>query len=460
MFVTKKHLSRRTLLKGAGVALALPFLDAMVPAATVLGQTAAARKLRFGFFYLPHGAVMNIAGFPAGDQWTPEGSGANFRLKTITVPLDPYKKYVTSFGDIKNDAVPTSVPIPPLLALASAGFSRDIHATLPATWLSGTKLDFSVPKPAMSATVDQVIARRIGGNTPLPSLQVASEAPIGGPANIAPFLSLSFRDATTPLPMEHNPRNLFVRLFGDVEKKDSTNENASLLDLIKEQTRALQQDLGPADRAVLDEHLTAVRAAEQRLETSKQNAQSVERALGNSGLPPMPAGVLDDFDKQLDLLFDLIALAYRSDLTRVVTFMMVNERTNRTYNHIGVRESFHPLSHHANDPARLAQLVKIQTWHMERFAGFLGKLAAAQDGESTLLENSLFLYGSNLSNSDLHSSRPLPTLLVGGAGGKVAGGRHLALPQATPLSNLHLSVLGLAGIEQQTFGDSTGSIAL
>jgi len=187
------------------------------------------------------------------------------------MPLDPYKKYVTSFGDIKNDAVPTSVPIPPLLALASAGFSRDIHATLPATWLSGTKLDFSAPKPAMSATVDQVIARRIGGNTPLPSLQVASEAPIGGPANIAPFLSLSFRDATTPLPMEHNPRNLFVRLFGDVEKKDSTNENASLLDLIKEQTRALQQDLGPADRAVLDEHLTAVRAAEQRLETSKQN---------------------------------------------------------------------------------------------------------------------------------------------------------------------------------------------
>jgi hypothetical protein len=459
MFLTKKHLSRRTLLKGAGTALALPLLDAMVPAAVALRQTAAARKLRVGFFYLPHGAVMNGA---IGDRWSPAGSGADFRLNAITASLEPHKKYVTSFSDIKNDAEPPSGSdsyVPVALIPPGTPPQRAMHITRTSTWLSSLKAD--LPGPRMSETVDQLIARGIGADTRLASLQVAAEAPIQmGAAKPAPYAGMSFRDATTPLPMEHNPRSLFLRLFGDVTRNDSTQEESSLLDLIKEQTIALQRDLGPADRAVLDEHLTQVREAERRIENSKQTAQSVERVLGTAGLPPIPSGVMDNFDDQIRVLFDLIAIAYRTDMTRVVAYLMANERTNQTYDHIGVRDSFHPISHHANVPDRLTKLAKIQTWHMERFAEFLGKLAAIQDGEGTLLDNSLFLYGSNMSNSDSHTNRPLPTLVIGGAAGKLSGGRHITLREATPISNLHLSLLRLAGIEQQTFGDSTGVIPL
>jgi len=440
MFLTRKHLSRRTLLKGAGVGLALPLLDAMIPAATALAQTAAARKVRTGFFYLPHGAIMNNTTLGAGmDRWTPSGSGADFTLNTITRSLEPYKKYVTSLGNLKNDA-PNGTQ----------------HTINPATWLSGMKPD--MPGPKMSATLDQVIADQIGQATPLRSLEVASERVTPTGAN-APYTVLSFRNETTPLPMEFNPRQVFLNLFYDgkgVVTEQSAKENASLLDLINEQTRALQRDLNPSDRAILDSHLTAVREAERRAE----QRGTVGRDLSGAQLPPIPAGVLDAFDEQVKLLFDLIAIAYRMDRTRVVAFMMAGERTNQTYNHIGVPDSFHPVSHHANQPDKIERLVKIQTWHMERFAEFLGKLAGIQDGEGTVLDNALFLYGSNMSNSDTHSTYPLPTLLIGGGGGKLTGGRHLALPSPTPIANLHLTLLGMLGIERKAFGDSTGTIAL
>jgi hypothetical protein len=446
MFITKKHLSRRTLLKGAGFSLALPLLDAMIPAGAALAQTAAARKLLVGFFYLPHGAIMdNTSHGPAMDRWTPRGSGPDFRLNAITASLEPYKKYVTSFGNIKNDA-PNGTQ----------------HVMNAATWLSGVKPD--LPGPKMSATLDQVIAKQVGGQTPLPSLEVSSETTAQQRAGNGPYTTLSFRDATTPLKTEYNPRQVFIKLFGAdkdlAAKKKIENEETSLLDLIKEQTLALQRDLDPRDRAVLDSHLTAVREAEQRLASSKQNTQNIERVLGSNEWPPVPTGVQDDFDKQVKLMFDLITIAYRADLTRVASFIMAAEGTNQTYNHIGVPESFHPVSHHANDLGRIAQLVKIQTWHMERFAEFLGKLAAIPDGEGTLLDNAMFLYGSNMSNSDRHDTHPLPTLLIGGGAGKLTGGRHIALPTPTPISNLHLSLLDRVGIEQRTFGDSTGTIDL
>jgi hypothetical protein len=191
-----------------------------------------------------------------------------------------------------------------------------------------------------------------------------------------------------------------------------------------------------------------------------QATQNIERVVGSNGLPPIPRGVLDDFDQQVRVMFDLIAIAYRVDMTRVVSFMMAAEGTNQTYPHIGIPDSFHPLSHHANDPDKIGKLVRIQTWHMQIFSEFLGKLAATPDGEGTLLDNAMFLYGSNMSNSDSHTNRPLPTLLIGGAGGKLTGGRHIALREATPISNLHLTLLGLAGIEQKSFGDSTGTIGV
>jgi hypothetical protein len=436
MFLTRKHLSRRTLLKGAGFSLALPLLDAMIPAATALAQTAAARKLRAGFFYLPHGAIMDNTPYGAQmDRWTPSGSGANFQLNVITKSLEPYKKYVTSIGNIRNDAV-----------------IGNTHTLRPGTWLSGVKPPSS--GSGIYATVDQVIAGRISKNTALPSLQVSSETTNQQAAGngVVTASTTSFRDTTSPLRMEYNPREVFLRLFGGEDRNTKSNETASLLDFIVDQTHALQKDLGPNDRAVLDSHLTAVRETEQRL--------PAPLPLPDGALPPMPKGPLRDFDKQVDLMFDMIALAYRADLTRVVSFMMAAEGTNQTYEHIGVPDSFHPVSHHANDLERIEKLVRIQTWHTERFAEFLGKLAAVQDGEGTLLDNSLFLYGSNMSNSNVHNNFPLPTLLIGGGAGKLSGGRHLSLPDPTPIANLHLTLLGKAGVEQKSFGDSTGTISL
>ena len=437
MFLTKKHLSRRTLLKGAGVSLALPLLDAMIPAATALSQTAAARKLRAGFFYLPHGMIMNNTTLGAAmDRWTPSGSGADFKLNTIMKSLEPYKKYVTSFGNIKNDA------------------AKGVHTCNAGTWLSG----MTPAGPTMSATLDQFIANQIGSGSRLKSLPVASESTVQQRSGNGGAYSVISRDEAGPLQMEYNPRNIFLKVFYDEKGRaltqESERENASLLDLINSQTRTLQRDLGPSDRAILDSHLTSVREVEQRVE--QRSAVAVSGTL----MPPMPSGPLNAFDEQVKLMFDLIAIAYQMDLTRVVAFMMASEGTNRTYNHIGVPDSFHPLSHHANDPARIEKLVKIQTWHMERFAEFIGKLAAVREGEGTLLDNAMFLYGSNMSNSDRHDTHPLPTLLIGGAGDKLTGGRHLELPSPTPIANLHLTLLGMLGIERKTFGDSTGTIAL
>jgi hypothetical protein len=252
--------------------------------------------------------------------------------------------------------------------------------------------------------------------------------------------------------MEFNPREVFLRLFGPPDREETTKQTASLLDLINEQTRALQRDLGPGDRATLDSYLTSVHEVEQRLPP--------KRDLRDIPLPPIPKGVSNSFAEQVNLMFDLIAIAYRADLTRVVSYTMAAERTNQTYDHIGILDSFHPVSHHANDLEKIEKLVRIQTWHMERFAAFLGKLEAVQDGEGTLLDNSMFLYGSNMSNSDTHSSQPLPTLLIGGGAGQLSGSRHIPLSEPTPIANLHLALLGKVGVERKSFGDSNGTISL
>jgi hypothetical protein len=269
--------------------------------------------------------------------------------------------------------------------------------------------------------------------------------------------TLSFRDATSPLPMEFNPRKVFIQLFGEgdnnQERDAISRQNISLLDRINDRTRALQRDLDPGDRIVLDSYLSTVREIERRIERATQ------RDLSGIQLPAAPIGALDSFEEQVKLFFELIALAYRADLTRVVSYMMVSEGTNRTYNHIGVSDSFHPVSHHANDLGRIEKLAKIQTWHMERFAEFLGKLAAVREGDGTLLDNCIFIYGSNMSNSDKHNGHPLPTILVGGGGGKLAGGTHIDLSEPTPLANVHLTVLRKFGVERESFGDSTGTIA-
>jgi uncharacterized protein DUF1552 len=443
MFITKKHLPRRAVLKAAGVSLALPFLDAMVPAGTALAQTVAVPKLRTGFFYIPHGAIMgNTSHGPSLDRWTPSGSGASFKLSPILASLEPYKKYVSSFGNLQNAATAGSV-----------------HSFTPATWLSATRPDTGAPRAHMATTLDQVIAKIIGQETPLPSLEVAAETTVQSAAGGGGYYStLSFRDAESPLPMEPNPRKVFLQLFGEgdtpQERATINTRTNSLLDLILEGTKSLKGNLGNGDRAVLDGYLESVREVERR--TQKAAAKD----LSAFTIPEAPVGELDAFAEQVKLMFDLVALAYQADLTRVASYIMAAEGTNRTYNHIGIPDSFHPVSHHANDLTRIEKLAKIQTWHLEQFAGFVKKMAETPDGQGSLLDHSIFMYGSNMSNSDRHDNYPEPNIVVGGGTGKMKlGGQHLVLPERTPIANLHLTLLQKVGVERDRFGDSTGTIA-
>ena len=445
VFLTKKHLSRRTFLRGSGVALALPFLDAMVPAATALAQTAAAPKTRAGFFYLPHGAIMNNTPFGKEvDAWTCSGSGADFKLGHTIAPLEPLKKYVTTFENIENNAAGGSV-----------------HTLNPATWLSCVRPDTQAKGASMAITLDQVIAQKLGQTTALPSLEVASETTIQvaacGGAGCYYASTTSYAGPNTPLPMEYNPRKVFIQLMGEgdtaAERDALLRKNSSILDMVSERAKALSNDLGPEDKQRLSDYLDTVREIERRVNMAST------RDLKGITVPNAPVGELEDFDKQVRLMFDLVALAYQADLTRIASYVMVAEGTNRTYNHVGVPDSFHPVSHHSNDKERIRRLTVIQRYHMERFADFLAKLANTKEGEGSVLDHSLFLYGSNMGNSNQHDNYPLPAVLVGGANGAHVGGKNLTLPARTPLANVHLTILNKLGIKQDKFANSTGLIS-
>src|SRR5580692_6870903 len=445
VFLTKKHLSRRTFLRGSGVALALPFLDAMVPAATALAQTAAAPKTRAGFFYLPHGAIMNNTPFGKDvDAWTSSGTGADFKLGHTVAPLEPVKNYVTTFENIEN--------------LAAGG---SVHTLNPATWLSCVRPDTAAKGASMAITLDQVIAQHLGQKTALPSLEVASETTIQvaacGGAGCYYASTTSYAGPNSPLPMEYNPRKVFIQLMGEgdtaAERDALLRKNSSILDMINDRAKALNNDLGAGDRVKLEEYLDTVRELERRVTVAGA------RDLKGVTVPDAPVGELDDFDKQVRLMFDLLALAYQADLTRVASFVMVSEGTNRTYNFVGVPDSFHPVSHHSNDKERIRRLTVIQRYHMERFADFLKKLADTKEGDGSILDHSLFLYGSNMSNSNQHDNYPLPAVLVGGANGRHVGGKNVTPAAHTPLANLHLTILNKVGIKQTSFGNSTGVLS-
>jgi hypothetical protein len=334
-----------------------------------------------------------------------------------------------------------------------------VHSFTPATWLSATRPDTGAPRAHMATTLDQVIAQIIGQDTPLPSLEVAAETTVQSAAGGGGYYStLSFRDAESPLPMEPNPRKVFLQLFGEgdtpQERATISTRTNSLLDLIVEGTQSLKSSLGNGDRAVLDGYLESVREVERRT----QKAAATD--LSAFAIPEAPVGELDSFPEQVSLMFDLLALAYQADLMRVASYLMVAEGTNRTYNHIGIPDSFHPVSHHANDLARIEKLARIQTWHLEQFAAFVRKMAETPDGEGSLLDHAIFMYGSNMSNSDRHDNYPEPNILVGGGNGTMKlGGQHLVLPERTPIANLHLTLLQKVGVERDRFGDSTGTIA-
>jgi hypothetical protein len=432
MFVTKKHLSRRTVLRGMGTTLALPLLDAMIPANTALAQTAAKATPHLGFIYFPHGAVMN--------RWTPAGEGKINEFGEILKPLEPYRSMTTIFSNIDNQAA-----------------VGPVHALSPGTWLSCVH-------PAISqdahggTTIDQIAAQHIGQDTPLPSLEVATENKGGGgfcdrDYGCSYAGTISFRTPTTPLPMENDARKLFMRLFGQGdnadERKRLSKQYGSLLDMLTSEVNDLQRSLGASDKVMLSDYLDTVREIERRIQ--KMEA----RDLSYMEIPNAPVNGSPAFDQKINLMFDLVALAYQANMTRIFTFMMAAEVSGQTYNHIGVSDAFHPLSHHNNEAAKMDRLAKVQTYHTQVFAKFLDKLAKMPDGDGTMLDHSLFLYGSNMSNSNAHNHYPLPTSIVGGWP-TMKGGQHFMGEDHTPLANVLLTLLEKVNITQDKLGDSTG----
>ncbi len=438
MFITKKHLSRRTLLRGAGTAIALPLLDAMVPAATALANTAAAAKPKLGFFYFPHGAVM--------EKWTPAKGGRDFEMTSILEPMEKHREHLTIVSNLGN----------------KPGESRAVHALVPATWLSCVHPKEGL-EPLMAPTIDQIAAAHLGQDTPWPSLETATAQGHGqGSAcergyGCSYTGTLSFRDASTPLPVESNPRQLFLRLFGQgdtlEERQYLSQQTRSLLDMVRGEIASLNRHLGPSDRTALAGYLDSVREIERRI----QNNASGD--LSKLTLPEVPGATSENFDEHLRLMFDLIGLAYQGNLTRVQSFMLAPEVSEQTYNHIGVPDAFHALSHHANDPAKKDRLAVIQRYHVSVFADFVQKLKDMPDGDGSMLDHSLLLFGSNMSNSNAHNQYPLPTTVLGKACGKIKGGQHIALANRTPLANVHLTLLQRAGVSIDRVGDSTGAIA-
>lgn len=437
MFITRKSLSRRTVLKGAGVALALPLLDAMIPAGTAWAQTVAKPKVRMGFVYFPHGAVMK--------NWMPEKTGTDFEFSPILKPLAPYKPYVTIVTGLRN----------------KGGESSDPHGIMAGTWLSCVGPTDRDGTGDRGVTADQIAARQIGQDTALPSLEVAGEG--GGSACAAGVASCGFGGSTafrTPsqsLPMETNPRKVFYQMFGQGDTSEERvallEESGSVLDYVTQATDSLKRKLGDADKAAVNDYMDSIREVERRVQKMAANSKSL------SNLPNAPLGIPEDFTELLDVHFEMIALAWQTDQTRIASFMIAKEISMRTYNMVGVSDAFHPLSHHQNDPAKLERLTRIQNYHTERFAKFAKRLAGMKEGNGSVLDQSIVLFGSNMSNSDLHNNDPLPSVVLGKGGGAIKGGQHLHYPQDTPHANLLLTLLQRAGVSIQTLGNSTGTFA-
>ena len=446
MFITKKHLSRRTLLRGGTAAIGLPLLSAMVPAATALAQTAAAPKPRMGFFYLPHGAIMNNTRYGAEmNRWTPDVVGRDFDLKPILTPFAPLKKYMTVVSGLGNKPAESSA----------------VHAIVPATWLSCQHPRQS-HAPFGGVTIDQIAAKHIGQDTPLPSLELATEEEGGGAACDGTYgcsygRTISFRTPTTPMPMEFDARKAFEKIFGrgnnDSERRAVSGDYQSLLDMVLKEASSLKGTLGGEDRALVDDYLDSVREIERRLELLGQ------RDLTKIDLPDVPVA-RPSFDDLLRLQFDLIVAAFQANMTRITSFMMAAEVSNQSYAHVGVPDAFHPVSHHADNKASMEKLVLIQRYHTQVFADFMTKLTKIPDGDAgSILDNSIFLYGGNMSNSNQHNQFPFPTLVFGGGAGKIKGQQHLVYPDRTPLANLLFTLLLRAGVPVEKVGDDTGELA-
>jgi hypothetical protein len=434
-FISKKHLSRRTFLRGAGVTVALPLLDSMLPAQTPLAKTAATPKSRFCGIYVPHGATM--------DKWTPAQEGAGFEFTESLKPLEKYRNRVNVVTNLAH----------PLAGGVGSDAGAD-HARSAAVFLSGAHPE----KGAVHAgvTVDQVLAQHIGQETPLPSMEMAIEEVglnCGAGYGCAYFNTISWRNPTMPLPMENSPQVVFERLFGDGSnaalRLSRKKEDRSILDSVTEKVSRLQSKLDPSDRTRLTEYLDDIREIERRIQKAEQQSAN------EGNVPEAPVGVPELFEDHLKLMFDLQALAYRADITRIMTLMYARDTSGASYVNSGNRDGFHGASHHSNARAKMDSFALINRYHVQMLAYFIDKLQSTPDGDGNLLDHSVVLYGSSMSNGNQHDHDPLPVVVVGGLSGQLKGGRHIVTPAHTPMSNLMLTLLDKFGVQQKSFGDST-----
>jgi uncharacterized protein DUF1552 len=426
MFVFKNHISRRAVLKGVGATIALPLLDAMNPAATAWAQTpVGSTPKRLAFIGFPHGAIM--------DRWSPPQTGTNYEMSPILQPLEPYRQHLTIVSGLRNKQGETPEP----------------HGYIEMTWLTCVKpWDHGVASPDAGISADQFAARHIGQDTRLPSLELTTA--LGG-------ARLAWRTPTQSLPQEGNPRAVFQKLFGqgDTEKERAAilHETGSILDRVKGQAARLQASLGVNDRVVVSDYLDSVREIERRV-------QMAEKAdMSRLDIPDAPVGVPNDITDHFTLMFDLMALAFQADITRVITFSMDREASMRTYTNLGIAEAFHPLSHHGNQQAKMEKLIQIQRYHTEVFAKFIDRLSKAKEGTGTVLDHSTILFGSNMSNSDKHNNDPLPSAILGHANGTIKGGQHLKYPQDSRFADLLVTLFDRNNIPVEKIGDSGGILS-
>jgi hypothetical protein len=444
MFLTKKHLPRRTFLQGAGVMLALPFLEAMVPARALAGQSAAAQtKTRFTGIFVPHGM--------APGYWVPGAEGAGFEFPMILKPLEPFRDSAIVMSGLWSQ----SAEPPP-------GVTGADH------WVASAYLCATKPKKTAGAdvlngvTIDQVIAQKIGGDTLLPSLQLAVEDPGANSSNCGEGYSCAYTNSiswptqTRPLPMEINPQVVFQRLFGDgstpEERAQRRRDDESILDSIADKLARFRRDIGASDRTRVDQYVEDVREIERRLQIAAKASSAVPSST-------MPYGVPESFDEHIKLQYDLLTLAFQGDITRVSTLLYARDLTGRVYPESGTTISFHGGSHHGEDPKKIEEYAVLNRYHVAMLGYFLDRLKSTPDGDGTLLDHSVVLYGSNMGNSNQHLHYDVPHILAGGASGRLKGGRHLAFPSKTvPTGNLLVSILDLFNVREDHIGDSTGRL--
>jgi len=447
-YITKKHLSRRTLLRGLGTTLALPLLDSMAPALKAAKNTAANAPVRLGFVYVPNGII------PAA--WTPATEGKNFEFMRTMKPLEPFREQLTVLSGLAQ------------INGRALGDGAGDHARAGATWLTGahpSKTEGAGIHAGISA--DQIAAKELGKSTQLASLEVCLDSPslAGGcdsGYSCAYTNTISWRGPVTPLPMEMNPRALFGRLFGDGDSTDPAarmkawQDQSSILDYITGDIDRLETNLGPRDRSKLTEYMDSIRDVERRIQKAEEQNASMKVPVIER-----PAGVPTDFEEHARLMMDLQVIAFQADLTRVITFMIAREGSNRSYRQIGVSDGHHSVTHHQNDPEKVEKTTKIDTYHVKLLSYYLSKLESTRDGDGSLLDHSLILYGSSICDGNAHTHHNLPLVLAGGGGGQVKGGRHVRFPEETHMNNLLMTMLDKAKVPlPDQLGDSTGELQL